>query len=141
MGVERVSGRARSPACVNGSGYAVRPAETACRLRLLAPKILGEPVEPEPLERLRPRPASLAVEADLGVPGVEHLFPLRPNGLALRGAVHGCRAIARGRILHGPGVAAAERGRAVDGGSPAAEAQGLVDREGPARRRRESTAD
>src|SRR5437899_2200781 len=93
-------------------------------LGLLAPEVLGQPVEPEPLQRLRPRLAGLAIEADLGIPGVQHLLPLRPDGLALRRAVHGRRAVAGRGILEGTGVAAAERGGAVDGGSAAAEALG-----------------
>src|SRR6266403_6217330 len=113
----------------------------ATGLRLRAPEVLREPVQAELFEGLRPGFARLAVEADLGVPGVEHLFPLRPDRLPLRGAVHRRRAIARGRIFHGAGVAAAERGRAVDDGGALAEAQRLLDRESPARGRGEGAAD
>src|SRR5207249_118147 len=82
-------------------------------LRLLTPEVLRKPVQTELFEGLRPGFAGLAVEADLGVPGVEHLFPLRPDSLPLRGAVHGGRAITRRWIFRGAGVPTAERGRAA----------------------------
>src|SRR5262245_12931627 len=115
--------------------------ESATGLRLLAPELLREPVQTELLERFRPRLAGLTVEANLGVPGVQHLLPLRADRLALRGTVHRGRAVARRRILHGAGVTTAKRGRAVDDGRALTEAQRLLDGEGPARRRRERTAD
>src|SRR5262249_45463820 len=98
-------------------------------------------VQTQLLERFRPRLAGLAVEADLGVPGVEHLLPLIANGLPLRRTVDWRGPIARRRVLHRAGVAAAERGRAVNDGGALAEAQRLVDREGPAGRRRERATD
>src|SRR5215831_5541405 len=115
--------------------------EGATALRLLAPELLREPVQPEVLERSRPRFTRLAVEADLGVPGVQHLLPLRADRLALRRTVDRGRAVARRRILHGSGVAAAKRGGAVDNSRALSEAQRLLDGEGPARRRRERPAD
>ena len=48
------------------------------------------------------RLAGLAVVADLGVPGVDHLLPLRADGLALGGAVLRRGAVALRRILEGP---------------------------------------
>src|SRR5262245_33132634 len=117
------------------------PGRPATLLRRLAPEVLREPVQSELFEGLWPGLAGLPVEADLGIPGVEHLLPLRPDGLPLRGAVHRRRAVAGRRILHGAGVAAAERGRPVDDGRPLAEAERLLDRESPARRRRQRTAD
>src|SRR5206468_8921202 len=113
----------------------------ASGLRLLTPEVLREPVQAELLQSFRPGLAGFSVEADLGVPGVEHLFPLRADGLALRGTVHRGRTIARRRIFRRTGVAAAERGRAVDDGGALAEAERFLDREGPARRRREGAAD
>src|SRR5215470_8920516 len=115
--------------------------EGATGLRLLAPELLREPVQTEFLERFRPRFTGLAVEADLGVPNVQHLLPLRTDRLALRRTVDRGRAVARRRILHGSGVAAAKRGGAVDDGRALAEAQRLLHGEGPTRRRRERTAD
>src|SRR4030095_9229519 len=115
--------------------------EGSTGLRLLAPELLRKPIQTELLERLRPGFAGLPIETDLGVPGVEHLLPLRPDGLALRRTVHRGRAIAGRWILQGAGVAAAERGRAIDDGRPLAEPLRLVDREGPARRRRERATD
>src|SRR5882724_1820765 len=111
------------------------------RLCFLAPEVLRQPVEPEILQRFRPRLAGLAVEADLGVPGVEHLLPLRADGLTLRGPVHRRRAVAARGILEGAGVAAAQGGGAVDRGSAAPELQGLCDGEVPAGRRREGAAE
>src|SRR5438093_6739472 len=110
-------------------------------LRLLAPEVLGEPVEPEALEGLRPGLAALAVEAALAVPGVEHLLPLRADRLPLRGPGHGRRAVARRGIFERAGVAAAERGRAVDGGGATPEPERLLDGEVPAGRRGERAAD
>src|SRR5215475_14488959 len=107
--------------------------EGATALRVFAPELLREPVQPEVLERFRPRFTRLAVEADLGVPGVQHLLPLRADRLALRRTVDRGRAVARRRILHGSGVAAAKRGGAVDDSRALSEAQRLLDGEGPAR--------
>src|SRR5439155_25206059 len=81
--------------------------------------------------------AGLAVESDLGVPGIEHFLPLGPDGLALGRPVHRRRAVARRRILHRARVTAAERGGAIDDGGALPEPKRLVDREGPARRRRQ----
>src|SRR5262245_4306772 len=113
----------------------------ATRSGLLPPELFRQPVQAQLLERFGPRFAGLAVEADLGVPGVEHLLPLIANGLPLRRTVDGCRPVPCRWVLHRAGVPAAERGRAVDDGGALAEAQRLVHRESPAGRRRERATD
>src|SRR5262245_7158793 len=110
-------------------------------LDLLAPEVGSEPVEPEALQGLGQGLSALPVEADLAVPGLEHLLPLLADGLPLRGTVHRRGAVALRWIFEGAGVAAAERGRAIDGGGALAKSQCLVDREIPPGRRREGAAD
>src|SRR5688572_12521200 len=110
-------------------------------LRFPAPQLLGEPVETKILERLRQRLARLAVVADVAVPRLDHLVPLRHHRLALGGAVHRRGTVARGRPLHVRREPAAQRHRPVDGGRAAAEADGLVDGVDPARGGAERAAD
>src|SRR5262245_33936735 len=90
-------------------------------LGLLAPEVAGKPVKPEAFQGLGQGLAALPVEADLAVPGVEHLLPLLADGLPLRGTVHRRGAVALRWIFEGAGVAAPERGRAIDGGGALAE--------------------
>src|SRR5437660_399444 len=116
------------PTCARNSG-------------LLAPQFPAEPVEPEILQRLRQRLAGLSVVADFPVPGVDHLLPLRGDGLPHRGAVVRRGAVAVRRLFEIRREPAAERRRAVDGRRAPAEVHGLGHGVVPPRRRGQRPAD
>src|SRR5205807_6739097 len=135
----RSSPRSRPPAAT-GSRRTTALTRRWIRLGLAAPEVLGQPVEPEGLQRRGQRLAALAVVADAGVPGVDHLLPLRADGLALGGAVVRGRTVARRRLFPVNADAAAQPHRAEDGGGALAHAHGVLHRVGMAGRRLDRAA-